>query len=582
MRQAATAVPMIPRILRVVREYVDVSIAIAIGAWFAFSFAEAGIQFAPDSTYYMTYAVSFHSGEGLRVDPIWPPLYPILLGLTMGVVTGPGLAASVVSAASLAAASVFLLLVLRRVEVPLLGRVCLLGTFLLSSPLFAVYAIALAGGPLLAFLLAAIYFGIRHFETERLSWYSACALSVAAAALTRYAGYVLIATLAAYTLFFLRVNKPPSRTKQLRYAAAFSLAVVPSLLYVIRNVVFYDTLHGPKGGKIPLWANVALSHDLIGREAPVLFWVGLLGTLLALIGLAARRRFAPSDRSVFVLAWVLGAALLSYGFAVIGTSSVIRGPYRLEPRYLAPFYVLLIVLVGASSGILADLFFRRRGVLPNLVCLLVLGLVAIGDSDELRSFLKATRNTDHREMHVQAGFNTSRTARDLRAYFDHELAEHGKIAVTAAADSRVRWRANVSRALFFRRSMYDHRSDCSFRAEGRGWDYVLRCSYPAEIAIDYKNVRGLRDHESERPLDTLIELLLEIHGRPSEPFYFVHFSPRLLSPKLRAQIRGRTLPLDGVLKSLTGHFQISRRAVIQPYVVVRLEPRASSDGSRPE
>ncbi len=573
---------MIPRILRVAREHVDLSIAVAIGVWLAFSFAEAGIQFRPDSTYYMTYAVSFVSGEGLRFDPIWPPLYPILLGLTMGVVSGPGLAASVVSAAALTAASVFLLLVLRRVDVPLLGRLCLLGTFLLSSPLFAVYAIALAGGPLLAFLLAAIYFGIRHFETERLSWYLACALSVAAAALTRYAGYVLIATLAAYTLFFLRVNKPPSRTKQLRYAAAFSLAVVPSLLYVIRNVVFYDTLHGPKGGQIPLWANVALSHDLIGREAPVLFWVGLLGTLLALIGLAAKRRFAPSDRSVFVLAWVLGAALLSYGFAVVGTSSLIRGPYRLEARYLAPFYVLLIVLIGASSGILADLFFRRRGVLPNLVCLVVLGLVAIGDAGELRSFLRKTRISDHRGIHVTAGFNTSRSARFLRAYFDRELAERGRVTVTAVADYRFPWRAQISRSLFFRRSMYDHRSGCSFRSEGRGWDYVLRCSYPAEIAINYKNVRGLRNPELERPLDTLNELLLEIHGRTSEPFYFVHFSPRLFGPKLRAQIRGRTLPLDGVLTSLTRHFRISRRAVIQPYVVVRLEPRASSDASRPE
>ena len=292
--------------------------------------------------------------------------------------------------------------------------------------------------------------------------------------------------------------------------------------------------------------------------------------------------FAPSDRSVFVLACVLGAALLSYGFAVIGTSSVIRGPYRLEPRYLAPFYVLLIVLVGASSGILADLFFRRRGVLPNLVCLVVLGLVTIGDADELRSFLRKTRISDHRGFHVTAGFNTSRSARFLRAYFDRELAERGRVAVMAVADYRVRWRANVSRSLFFRRSMYDQRSDCSFRAEERGWDYVLRCSYPTELAIDYKNVRSLRKHERERALDTLTELLLETHGGMSEPFYLVFHSARLFGPKPRARIRARTLPWDAVLKSLTGHFRISRRAVIPPYAVVRLEPRAISAGAKPK
>ena len=430
--------------------------------------------------------------------------------------------------------------------------------------------------------MAAVYFGIRHCEAERLSWYLACALSVAAAALTRYAGYVLIATLAAYTLLFLWVKKPPSQRSHLRYAAAFSLAVVPSLLYVIRNVVLRDTLHGPKGGKIPLWANVAVSHDLIGRDAPVLFWVGLLGTLLVLIGFVARRRFASNDRPVFVLAWILGTVLLSYGFAVVATSSVIRGPYHLEPRFLAPFYVLLIVLVGASSGVLARWFFRRRGVLPNLVCLLVLGLVAIGDSDELRRFSRTARISDHRALHVMAGFNTSRSARLLRAYFDRELAERGRVAVMAVADYRVYWRPNVSRSLFFRRSMYDHRSDCSFRAEERGWDYVLRCSYPAEIAIGYKNVRTLRKHERERALDTLNELLLETHGGMSEPIYLVFHSARLFGPKPRARIRARTLPWDAVLKSLTGHFRISRRAVIPPYAVVRLEPRAISDGAKPQ
>jgi hypothetical protein len=165
--------------------------ALGLGLFWLVFIRSFGLAFTPDSIQYMTYALKMHYASEFSATPFWPPMYPILINLSMFANAFPAEAAALLSGITMIIFLFVFTLILRNYSRDLI----LIGLFLLA--LFTLddflhsYKFALSEATFSLFLLLNFYFLIRHFETGRLKHYAFAALFTSLAALTRYIGYAL-------------------------------------------------------------------------------------------------------------------------------------------------------------------------------------------------------------------------------------------------------------------------------------------------------------------------------------------------------------------------------------------------------
>ncbi len=306
-----------------------------------------------DSVNYIEVARALLAGEGFT-QPAWvlffggdayvwwPPLYPTLLaGGGLGV-ADPYDVAGPLSAVSFGL-TIFVAgrWMARRLESRILvAWVC--SALALSVPLSWVASAALSEAPFILFATLALAQAdafLREGKRSALLWAVAF---TALACLTRYIGVILILTVA--PMLFFRGGAIGARVKlAIAYAGMSALPLAPWLL---RNVLLTGEPAGPRsGGSLSV-------PETLGRTLEVLSgWLlpgaplerfqdgasALIGALALLLAFLALRAFRNGRRAEPLLAFFFAAYLLT----LLPTWKLFW-----EPRYTAPLYVPLVLLVA--------------------------------------------------------------------------------------------------------------------------------------------------------------------------------------------------------------------------------------------
>jgi hypothetical protein len=203
------------------------------------------IGVTPDSLIYLSAAERLNGGEGLT--PIgyhyaptmpsgqrlvsFPPAYPLLLAST-SLFTSDRLAGPKYVHLFLFAANVFLLgLIIYISTRSVWPALCSMGLFQTSYPLLSIYTMALAEPLFMLFLLSTLLGMVFYTQKPQLWLLPVCGSTAAAALMTRYAALTILLPLVLTVL----IQKGPSRGRLKRAVLVGSVALLPLLLWMIRN-----------------------------------------------------------------------------------------------------------------------------------------------------------------------------------------------------------------------------------------------------------------------------------------------------------------------------------------------------------
>ena len=369
--------------------------------------ATYGASLSWDSLLYVAVAQNLLAGEGF-VDPsggphtLWPPFYPLLLaGAGLGMlpphdVIGP------LNAVMFGAAIFFVGQYLRhRIESRfLVVWACL--TLALALPLSDLAASALAGSAFILLATLALIQADRFLDQGKVSSLILAAIFSALAWQTRHIG-VAVPLFVGLLLLLQQGTSLPQRAKRV---GLFSLiAALPTALWLLRNYLAVGDLPGNRirtdyslSGILAdvvngLWgwthyyqpASVWMSFESLPLKITALTLLALAVAILIIAGWVyfreqQEKRLSFNRRPYYVF----GGFALAYIPMLIAAIMLGNTGHGVEPRYLAPLYIpLLIAVVFALDGFLhyeresnslsrADRLpvirtFIREGVKPKLL-----------------------------------------------------------------------------------------------------------------------------------------------------------------------------------------------------------------------
>lgn len=352
-----------------------------------------GVGLYADSINYIAVARNLLAGDGFANyggDPytLYPPLYPLLLAAGLGALDPAQIAAAL--NAALFAITIFAVgcYLLRRLASRPLAIWATLA-LALAIPLADIASFAMSEP---AFILACTltlicaHRYLRRGNTSALLWAAAfCALAWQ----TRYIGIAVVGVVGLALL--LRPAAPIPRRAQ--DAAIFTLiAALPMAAWLLRNALATgDLIGGPLSvdyslaeaiadirGGIAAWSYFDL--PLIPGDETILQALAAIVAVSAAALLALRiRRPSPADArppSDWLPALLFGGFALAYCAALLASVALNRAWHGIEPRYLLPLYVpLLVVLAVALDNALAAAR-PPRAPLPRLQTALALALSA--------------------------------------------------------------------------------------------------------------------------------------------------------------------------------------------------------------
>ena len=352
-----------------------------------------GVGLYADSINYIAVARSLLAGEGFANyggDPytLYPPLYPLLLAAGLGALDPAQIAAAlnaILFASTIFAVGIFLrrrlasrpLAIWSTLTLALAIPLADIASFAMSEPAFILAAT-------LALICAHRY--LRRGNTAALLWAAAfCALAWQ----TRYIGIAAVGVVG-LALLLRRAAPIPRRAQD---AAIFALiAALPMAAWLLRNALATgDLIGGPLAvdyslaeafvdirGGIAAWSYFdlpLLPRDELALQALVAIVVASAAALLAL----RIHRPPPADArppNDWLAAWLFGGFALAYCAALLASVALNRAWHGIEPRYLLPLYVpLLIVLAVALDNALAAAR-PPRARLPRLQGALAIALSA--------------------------------------------------------------------------------------------------------------------------------------------------------------------------------------------------------------
>lgn len=335
-----------------------------------------GVGLYADSINYIAVARNLLAGEGFANyggDPyiLFPPLYPLLLAAGLGALDPAQIAAAL--NAPLFGITVFAvgIYLLRRLASRPLAIWATL-TLALAIPLADIASFAMSEPAfILATTLALISAGrcLRRGDASALLWTAAiCALAWQA----RYMGAAAVGVIGLGLLLQRGITIP----RRIARAAIFALITgLPMAAWLLRNILTTGNLIGgglpveyslPEAltdirGGIAAWSYFdlpLLPSDELVLQATTAVVIASTTALLAARLLASRmKRTSPTDErppSDWLAAWLFGGFALAYCAALLASVALGRAWHGIEPRYLLPLYVpLLVVLAVALDNALA-------------------------------------------------------------------------------------------------------------------------------------------------------------------------------------------------------------------------------------
>ncbi|MEW5829980.1 MAG: glycosyltransferase family 39 protein [Chloroflexota bacterium] len=340
------------------------------GAWglvLGMSIARYGLGVSSDSVAYLFAGKNLFAGQGLTAyseNPfvLWPPVYPVLLGLVHSL-TGIEVfhAAILLQFLAYGLASAATTLLLRQIF-PQNFAFALLGCIVIAIGPVVTITFQLVGTDYLhlALVLACLFILGQYARTQATSHLWRMALLGGTAGLLRYTGLAVILTGA--ILVFIYTSAPLRR----RLARSFwtGLAALPTGARILaerfifrpprREPIEFSRSLAQYSGSILEW----FTQAEVGEAAPLLVWT-LWGIVAALVVfLLAARRVQPVfvPESVAILGYGLVYTILLLG---ISSQTYVN---RLIGRFVLPVYAPLILLVLlATEAIIRLAKSRLRG-----------------------------------------------------------------------------------------------------------------------------------------------------------------------------------------------------------------------------
>ncbi|NIM97287.1 MAG: hypothetical protein GTO24_04150 [candidate division Zixibacteria bacterium] len=442
-------------------------LALCLGLFWLFFIRSFGLAFTPDSIQYMTYAIKMYYTAEFPVTPFWPPMYPVLINLSMFANGFPAEAAGLLSGLTMVLFLFVFTLILRNYS----RDIILIGLFLLALFMFDrflhSYKFALSEALFSLFLLLNFYSVMKHYETKQLKYYVLAALFTSLAALTRYMGYGLIVTFFAYTLYFLHVNREDKTVSARKYILWNSLSYIPSLLYLMRNYAIWQTFHGPRVRPFrTLFYNLEQTLKVIGRETNLFLLALLVLALILFIFLVKTGGQTEKNRYVLPLAYIaffvgLYLVILLY---MIAQNAVVK----IQTRYFSPiyFYLFLFVFISFQGALHRRIEDNQlEQIYTAVLQVAVYGLTIAALFVQVRYFGEfldeIARKQHERASHIDAGYNASLTSDEFQRFFKNLVTNQDELYVSVVAFQG----PHRASAFFFREVLLDDPAFTKFSFE---------------------------------------------------------------------------------------------------------------------
>lgn len=416
-----------------------VVLAFCLGLFWLIFIRSFGLDFTPDSIQYMTYALKMHYAAEFSATPFWPPMYPILISLSMFANGFPAEATALLSGLTMILFLLVFTLILRNYSEDTILIVLFLLTLFTFDRFLHSFKFALSEAPFSLFLLLNFYCVIKHHETKQLKYYVLAALFTSLAALTRYMGYGLIVTFFAYTLYFLHVNRVDDTVSARKYLLWNSVSYIPSLLYLIRNYAIWQTLHGPRISPFrTLFYNFEQTFKVFGKELNLFLLALLVLALTLFIFLVKTGGQTETNRYVLPLAYIMFFVGLYLAILLYVTTQT--AVVKIQTRYFSPvyFYLFLFVFISFQGGMHRRIEDKQlEQIYTAALQIAVYGLTIAALLVQVRYFSEflngIARKQHERASHVDAGYDASLTSDEFQRFFKNLVTNQDKLYVSVVA-----------------------------------------------------------------------------------------------------------------------------------------------------
>ncbi|OQY48974.1 MAG: hypothetical protein B6242_00850 [Anaerolineaceae bacterium 4572_78] len=292
-------------------KHISTVLAFCLGiCWLIFIYI-LGIGFTSDTVGYLTYAVLMHDSLQLATDPVWPPLYPFLINIFMFLNEFPAEATALLSGTTMVLLLIIFALVLQEFSDD--SWLCILFVAILFTfpPFLSVFRVGFSESLFSLFFILSTYFLIKHYKTTKKRYYTYVVLFVALTVLTRYIGYVLIAAFLGYTIYFLFIRHHTNNISIRSYLFLHSLTYIPISLYLIRNYVISQTLHGFRlKSELSVWGNIYTLLNVFANDMGYYLLIILSISILIYLFHLRTSDETIQNRLIKPLSFILGVILV--------------------------------------------------------------------------------------------------------------------------------------------------------------------------------------------------------------------------------------------------------------------------------
>ena len=396
-------------------------LSLLVGLLWSGFLAWVGIHTTGDSVAYFRTALELSEHGALNMNPIWPPLYPMLLGGMTMAVGLPAEAAGLLSG--------LLLTALLFSSGWIVAQATRDGLLAAAVILFCcgwwelLYVFRVAWSEQLYAALVAVHLVaiVRHCRSGTLLDFALAAVTASLVVLSRYLGYALLGIFLVYSAATVL-----RRGDRRRHLAVLVAASSPLLGWLLFNLYRTSTLHGER---TPTDLTALENLQLLASVFSAQLWHTPMLTALLLSGVVAmgvvlwRGQGWTRTLLLYVSAYLmLYAALLVYAASSVQMDEI-------NPRFLSPILpTVLLGIILAASGLAQQLPKARGPILQSVTALLLVGVLGgMGSWKDGMATLVSGVNTT--ASHQQGGFSASQTAESLNALFAERLSQQSRLAV---------------------------------------------------------------------------------------------------------------------------------------------------------
>lgn len=362
-----------------------------LGASYVLVASHLGIGLSPDSAVYIAAARSFQQRNGLTIMSAtgpealthYPPLYPILLGIT-GALAGDPLDAAVYLNAI-----IFILTIVVTGHIVFISTrsvaLALVSALLVQSSTLMIEIHAMAWSePLFNLLMViSLYHLVRYITDENQNQLTRSSIFVALAFLTRYTGGALML---GWTASLLLLSHRPRAVRLRAVVLIVAVGSAPLLFWMMNNAFIAGTYtnrsiawHPPSTGMLSQGIDT-MSSWILPRPVPLMARAVVLLAVVALVARGAYGSFrdglAERNGPTGTLVAVCAIFICSYILYLAPAMMFVDAATRLDGRILSPLFLAgSIVVCALASNTTRRPRSEKAGLLVVCAIALIVGTV---------------------------------------------------------------------------------------------------------------------------------------------------------------------------------------------------------------